>query len=208
MASIPINLAVEDLLSEAVLRKILQYTERPYDVGTCFCRGGYGYLKKNIHGFNNAAKAMPFLVLTDLDKAECPAVLIKEWLPHPKHPNLLFRVAVKEVEAWLLAHRDAFTRFLGIQRRLIPSTVDVISDPKKLLLDLARKSKRRLLREAIVPSPGSTARVGPDYNGQLVFFVEAFWNVATAMQSSPSLKRTVVALTNFQPRWDERQNTS
>jgi hypothetical protein len=120
MAPIPINLAVEDLLSEAVLRKILLYSEKPYAIGTCFCKGGYDYLKKSILGFNNAAKATPFLVLTDLDRTECPPVLLREWLPYPKHPNLIFRVAVKEVEAWLLAHRDAFARFLGIQRRLIP----------------------------------------------------------------------------------------
>jgi len=44
----------------------------------------------------------------------------KKWLPYPKHPNLLFRVAVKEVEAWLLAHRAAFATFLGISDKLIP----------------------------------------------------------------------------------------
>lgn len=198
---IPINLAVEDLLSEAVLRKILRESKKNFAVGACFCHGGYGYLKKSLRGFNNAAKAAPFLVLTDLDKAECPPVLLREWLPHPRHPNLLFRVAVREVEAWLLAHREAFAKFLGIQRQLIPPDVDSIVDPKQALISMARKSKKRRLREAIVPPQESTAKVGPDYNGQLSFFVEELWEVAQAQQNSPSLRRTVQAIADFNPRF-------
>jgi len=198
---IPINLAVEDILSEAVLRKILRESKKDFAVGACFCHGGYAYLKKSIRGFNNAAKAAPFLVLTDLDKAECPPVLLREWLPHPRHPNLLFRIAVREVEAWLLAHREALAKFLGIQRQLIPYEVDNLADPKQLLISLARKSKKRQLREAIVPRSGSTAKVGPDYNGQLALFVEHFWEIAKAAQNSPSLQRTVRAITDFNPRF-------
>jgi hypothetical protein len=91
-----------------VLREIIKQSQRPFVIGNCLCHGGYGYLKKNIRAFNHAARGMPFLVLTDLNSTECPPTLIKKWLPYPKHPNLLFRVAVREVEAWLLAHRDAF----------------------------------------------------------------------------------------------------
>jgi len=47
--SIPINLAVEDPLSEAVLRAILRQSNRPYELGTCYCQGGYGYLKKTMY---------------------------------------------------------------------------------------------------------------------------------------------------------------
>lgn len=200
MQPIPINLAVEDFLSEKVLRKILRFTKRPYTPGTCFCKGGYGYLKKSITGYNHAAKTTPFLVLADLDNIECPPALIREWLPHPKHPNLLFRIAVREIEAWLLAHREAFAEFLGIPVRSIPFIVDTINDPKQFLLSLAKKSKKRQLREAITPAPGSTARVGPDYNGQLGVFVERWWNVASAMRHSPSLKRTVKAVKEFNPQ--------
>ena len=198
---IPINLAVEDLLSEVVLRKILQDSHKSFAVGRCFCQGGFGYLKKSIGGFNNAAKAAAFLVLTDLDKAECPPVLLREWLPHSRHPNLLFRVAVREVEAWLLAHREAIAKFLGVRKDAIPAEADNIPDPKRVLISLAKKSKKRQLREAIVPRPGSTAKVGPDYNGQLAFFVEQFWDIAKAAENSPSLRRAVRALVDFDPRF-------
>ncbi|MCM0594257.1 MAG: DUF4276 family protein [Gloeotrichia echinulata IR180] len=199
MDFISINLAVEDPLSEAVLRAILHQSNRPYQVGTCYCQHGFGYLKKTIKGFNNAAKGTPYIVLTDLDKKECPLEIIQEWLPSPKHPNLLFRIAVREVEAWLLADSEAFAKFLGVQQTLIPQDVDIINDPKQTLINIARKSKKRELREAIVPKLNSTAKVGRDYNGQLIYFVEHFWHVEVAKYSSPSLQRAVNAIATFEP---------
>jgi len=196
---IPINLVVEDPLSEAILRTILRQSGHPYSIGTCFGQGGFGYIKKRIRGFNKAAKGTPFFVLTDLDKNECPAVLLKEWLSEPQHPNLLFRIAVREVESWLLAHRDGLSGFLGVRVASIPEDVDAIDDPKQFLINLARKSRYRPLREDIVPSPRSTASVGPDYNGRLISFVQNHWKASVAMRYSSSLKRAVHAVRNFKP---------
>jgi hypothetical protein len=108
---IPVNLAFEDALIESLLLRILpvQFATR-----TIYNRGGYGYLKRTVNGFNNAAQGIPFLVGTDLDTYECPPALIDDWLPRPKHDNLLIRVAVREAEAWVLADRDGFAQFLGI----------------------------------------------------------------------------------------------
>ena len=197
---IPINLAVEDDLSEAVLRRLLP---DKYLVGTCYKRGGSGYLKKNIRGFNNATKGMPFLLLTDLDREECAPKLIKEWLRGSvHHHNLLFRVAVREVESWILADRNRFAKFLGIGKTLVPPNVDAIDDPKECLINLATKSRKRELQEDIVPAEGSTAKQGPNYNGRLISFVEEFWDPNEAMQCSPSLKRTIKAIENFRPKWE------
>ena len=202
MSDIPINLVFEDALSEAVLKQMLKQSQRPFSVGQCLNQRGYGKIKKIISGLNHAAKGMPYLVLTDLDKADCPLVIISEWLTQPKHPNLLFRIAVKEVEAWLLAHREAFAKFLGISVDLIPGDADRIPDPKLLLINLARRSRKRKLREAIVPEPNSTAKIGKDYNGQPIQFVNKSWQVASAQTNSPSLERTMNALINFQPTWE------
>ncbi|WP_448573686.1 DUF2887 domain-containing protein [Trichothermofontia sp.] len=151
MTDIPINLAVEDDLSEAILKEILKQSQRPFAVGMCLKHQGYGYLKRILPGINHAAKGSPYLVLTDLDRYECPLAILTEWLSAAKHPNLIFRVAVTEVEAWLLAHREAFARFVGISINLIPDDLDSVPDPKRLLIDLTRKSKKRNLRDAIVP---------------------------------------------------------
>jgi len=152
MTDIPINLVFEDVLSEAVLKQMLKQSQRPFSVGQCLNQRGYGKIKKIISGLNYAAKGMPYLVLTDLDNAECPLVIISEWLTQPKHPNLLFRVAVKEVEAWLLAHRSAFADFLGISVDLIPGDADRIPDPKQLLINLAKKSRSEICGRRSSPS--------------------------------------------------------
>lgn len=182
------------ILSCAVALKILQYTQRPFTVGTCTSRGGFGYLKKTIRGFNHAAKGTPYLVLTDLDNAICPLALIQEWLPFPKHPHLLLRIAVREVEAWLLAHREAVAKFFGIRLKEIPITVEILPKPKQCLIELASKSRHRHLRKAIVPRSGSTAKVGRAYNDTLIDFVNEFWEVEVAMDHSPSLKDAVNAV--------------
>ena len=98
---IPINIAVEDILSEVVIRKIIITARPSFDISSCYGKQGYDYLKQKIRGFNNASKGIPFVVLTDLE-SECAPNQIREWLPETKHPNFLFRIAVKEVESWLL----------------------------------------------------------------------------------------------------------
>lgn len=199
--SIPVNIVVEDSLSEAVLRKVLCESRSHFAVGYCYCRGGYGYVKRTVPGFNNAAEGTPFVILVDLE-SECPPAQIAEWLPVPMHPNLVFRIAVMEVESWILADGLGFASFLGISSSLIPGNVDGIPDPKQALVDLTRRSRNRALREAIVPTLGSTAKVGPDYNRQLIDFVENRWSIAAATQNSPSLRRTVSAVVEFKPTWN------
>ena len=195
-----INLVFEDMLSQTVLCKLLRCSVAASQVGDMHNAGGFGWIKKKIRGFNDAAKGMPYLVLTDLDtSAECAPVLIRQWLNAPKHPNLLFRVAVREVEAWLLGCREPFARFLGVPENRIPAHVEEIPNPKEFVVNLARRSRKRDVRVDIVPEDGSTARVGPDYNGRLMLFVEASWDPAIAKVYSPSLRKTIEVLDAFEP---------
>lgn len=194
---IPINLGTEDALSQAVLERILHETGRSYAVQTHYNRGGYGYLKRMIEGFNNAAKGIPFLILTDLNATECPPALLQDWLPYPKHPHLLFRVAVREVESWLLADRTGIAKFLGIPKVLVPINPETVNNPKERIIELASRSRKRKLREAIVPSKKGTAKIGPDYNGALRSFVTATWNVEEARNNALSLKRCLDCLSSF-----------
>jgi hypothetical protein len=201
-APIPLNLVVEDFLSESVVLKILHESGRPFAVGTRYLgRQGAGYIKKRISGFNQAAKATPFLILTDLDDEMCAPQLLQSWLSEPPSRNLIFRIAVREVEAWLLAHRDGIATFLGIQRDLIPSNVESLGNPKEVLIGLARKSRRGDIRKDIVPPDGSNRVQGPDYNGRLIRFVEESWSPARAMENSQSLSSAAKALASFKPTW-------
>lgn len=195
---ISINLAVEDLLSEALLRKIINESRKPFYIGYCYGKSGYGYLKQKIKAFNHAARITPFFVLADL-VTQCAPIQKREWIGEEIHPNLLFRVAVRESEAWLLADREGFASFLGINYLRIPSNADEIQDPKNFLLNLARRSRNRELREAILPSPNTTASVGPSYNSELTNFVQRSWVVKRAIQNSDSLLRAFNAIRQFNP---------
>lgn len=198
MAEVPINIVVEDDLSEALCYKIMLSSSVTYHIGATYGKCGYGYIRKKISGFNNAAKGTPFLVLADLED-DCAPKQISEWFTIPKHHNLLFRIAVREIESWLLADRTGFASFLNIRKKLIPVNPDKINDPKRLLINLVKKSPKRTLRQAIVPSPGKTAKIGPDYNGQLSLFIFNSWNITEAMENSESLRRAVNSLNRFQP---------
>jgi len=194
-----INLVYEDTLSSSILQKIIKETKRPYIIGKGYSQGGYGFIKRTINGFNNAAKGMPYLILTDLDREKCAPYLIEKWLTFPKHHNLLFRIAVKEVESWLLADTDNLSKFLGIPRKLIPLLVENINDPKQHMINLAMRSRKRVILEDIVPPDGSTATQGRGYNSRLIEYVNNYWNIKNALKNSNSLQRTFNALKVFQP---------
>lgn len=198
---IPLNLAVEDSLTESLFAKILDTIPTRYATRTIYNRGGYGYLRQNINGFNHAAKGVPFLVGTDLDTYECPAALIQEWVIGQRHDNLLIRVAVREVEAWVLADRKNFAKFLGIREALLPDDVERIPDPKQELIRIARHARSRDLRDDLCPPPNSTRKVGPNYNARLAIFVQRHWDPNAASERAESLARAIDRLIAFRPTW-------
>ncbi len=197
--TIDINLAVEDVLSEETLRKLLAVSGRHFTILQCYRRGGYGYLKTQVAGFNQASRITPFLLLTDLDTEDCAPSLIADWLPSTRHSNFLFRVAVREVESWLLADQKGLAGFLSVSQAVMPRDPETLADPKRELVSLAKRSRRREIREAIVPRPKTTAKQGPDYNGCLSRFVSEHWNPHVAKTSSDSLRRILKRLNEFKP---------
>ena len=198
---IPINLAVEDDLSEFVLRRVLKERRVVYDVGPVYGHRGFGYLKKQAAGFNNAAKACPFLLLTDLDKTRCAPKLVAEWLGSGRRAQrqFIFRVAVREVESWLLADERNLGAFLGLRKMRPISDPERLPDPKATLLEVAAEA-RRDLREAIVwrDERGGRFVQGPDYNGALAPYVKEAWDIDRARTRCPSLAGLFEALARLE----------
>lgn len=194
-----ITLAVEDVLSERVILRMLAQIRGDLTVSTKIGFRGNAYLRSIARGLNKAAKGSAFILLTDQDTAEaCPVRIISEWLGGDKlHHNFLFRIAVLEVEGWLLADRKAISEFLGVPVAKLPENADTIPNPKQFLVNLARSSNRSNIREDLVPKPGGTAQVGPNYNGRLAEFLEASWSCKRARDNSDSLKRAVRRLEDF-----------
>lgn len=184
-------LAVEDRLSDAVATKILNHFG--FEIKRKTGYKGNSYLQQKVQSFNEAAhEECGIFMLTDLDSAQnCPPRLIQSWVKGTLNPRFFFRVAVIEVESWVMADRVALAAFLSIPVYRIPSSTDNIPDPKEFLVSLARRSKNKRLRDALVPADGTTRSVGDEYNTRLSQFVRDHWDLQRAASVSPSLKRTL-----------------
>lgn len=191
-----ISLVVEGNLDEVVSKKLISQYAPKIQMKTTYPMGGRSQIHKKITNYNQAAKVFPYLVLVDLDQDECAPILINDWLPN-RHPHLLLRVAVRQVESWLLADRKAIAKFLGVGLNRIPVMPDCERDSPKTIMSISRKSQKRTIRESIPPI-GDTASRGPDYNGQLSRFVSQLWNPERARLHSNSLDKTIKALQKLQ----------
>ena len=183
-------LAVEDRLSDAVATKILE----KFDVEIVERIGfqGKSDLERKTPELNRAASGITIFMLTDLDSPrDCPPSLIRSWIRGALNPKFFFRVAVMEVESWVMADRIGFAAFLSVPLHRIPAPTDDILNPKEFLLSLARRSKKKSVREALVPAQRATLNVGNEYNTLLSEFVRNHWNLERAATASPSLKRTL-----------------
>lgn len=179
--------AVEGLVDEAVLRSLVR--EAGAKPGTIHGKNGKAHLHNRLGGYNQAARHLPWVVLVDLDHDEdCAPPLVISWIPKPA-PLMRFRVAVREVEAWLLADKERLARFLSVAVTKVPRSPDAVDDPKQTMVNLARQSRRRDIREDMVPRPASGRYVGPAYASRLIEFVESSWRPAIAAGNSDSLRR-------------------
>src|SRR5436305_1162437 len=182
---IVLSAAVEGDLDEVVLRRLI--AEAGLLSGTIYGKAGKDHLRNRIRDYNSAARFAPWIVLVDLDReADCAASLCRNWLPEPA-PRLMFRVAVRSLEAWFLADGEAISNYLEVSRDRVPLTPDHEPDPKRSLIELAIHSRQSRIRESMVPSIGR--RVGPLYSLLMAEFVEQYWRPEIAAQHSDSLRR-------------------
>ena len=194
-------LAVEDEPSAALARRLVRTYRKDVALSRVIVARGYGKLRVQAPSYNAASLHTPFFLLTDLDRARCAPGLVEEWLEgRPRGASFLFRVAVREVEAWLLADQAGIAKLLGIETILVPTDVEGLPDPKRALVDLARHSSIRELRRGLVPAEGSTAKVGPSYVDLVADFAEKRWNPEKARRAAPSLDAAIVALAGLGER--------
>jgi hypothetical protein len=192
-------IAAEDELSCAVMQRLIEESGRPFLASRILNTRGNDQLKKNMDKFKAACRVVPHIVLTDLDRHPCPPALIKQWQANVLPSRMLFRIAVREVEAWLLADREGIAKFLDIAINKLPHEPEAEAGPKRTLINLARKSRKRRLAQELVPEAGSAARIGPLYNARMREFVGNTWNIQRACDHAPSLARAVSRLLTFLP---------
>lgn len=189
-----VEIAVEGWTDAFVARKLIEYVG--HEPGGVFGQRGINDLRAKAHGLNVRARyGAAMLMLVDfMDTGlACPPQVLAHWLPE-RSPRLLLRVAVRALESWLLADRDGLARFLDIAPARVPADPEALPHPKRDLVALARRSRLRQRREAIVPAAGISAVVGPGYVTELATFVREYWQIEAARRRAPSLDRCVARL--------------
>ncbi len=196
---------VEDAPSRDVLIKLVEWHNRAggralsFLPGSPSVEGGCGKIRVKCPSFlRMAASGQYTLVLTDLDRTECAVTRIRDWFfsgqasasALPK--QVMFRVAVREVEAWLMADKEGFSQFLGISPANFVSDPESLPDPKRFLLDVVeRKAGKKKIREML---PTGRASIGVGYNKNLCEFIKEHWSIERASSRAHSLRRAVAAL--------------
>ena len=196
---IDVALASEDALSEAIGLRLL--AELPVSVrpAPLLRKDGFGYLRSRMENWRQLAQRQFVLILTDLDHVTCPAELRAAWLGSAPPPSkLMLRIAVREVEAWLLADHEAVRRLIGT-KGILPPDPDLLPDPKQYLLRIAKLATRQV-RDDLVKEIGAVTSQGIGYNNRLTNWVRSDWSPERAADRSPSLRRTRLRLSEMAQR--------
>ena len=137
----------------------------------------------------------PVFGLIDLERATCATALFEQRLGHMPHPAFTVRIAKRTIESWLMADRAGFAAFMAVSLRDVPLDPEAELDPKRTVVNLARRSRRREVRETIAPTDDMRgAKVGREYLPKLREFVSRHWNITHAAANAPSLRRACAAI--------------
>lgn len=192
MNSLPISVAVEGDSDEALARKLLNVCD--FAIAAVYVQRGKDRLDGKLVAFNRAADHAPWFVLRDLDQnASCAPELIQQLLPECAS-QMCFRIAVRAAEAWLLADRKRLSQFIGVPLNKVTVKPDELANPKLELVNLARKSRKKQIREDMVPSTNSSASVGPAYVSRIIEFAHVHWDPREGAKTSASLEKCMAAL--------------
>lgn len=201
MTSVRVRYAVEGATDAPVAEKLLT------NAGFCpvhtLTAHGKAKLDPKLPGLNKAAAGTPWLVLRDVDHDDagsCVPDLLGALLKgDPLSPRMCLRLAVRAVEAWLLADHEAFAEYFGIRRRL-PDDPEQEPDPKATVVNLCRKSGKPRIREGMVPRPGGRRSVGPEYVALIQDYAASAWDPERARLAAASLHRAMNSLERMKER--------
>lgn len=200
MADVYAYAYVEDEPTKAVLNKIIDYVNSQSLNSFFFFNGeptimrGCGNLKKTASRFLRAERAGIWSIfVTDLDQFESAQCLCNDWFglacPGLLPSQMIFRIAVREVESWIMADKEGIARFFNVSVANFTDTPDKIPDPKQYIFNIIRSKCRSKRFKEMLPLRGQA--IGIEYNPLIVGFIVEHWNIENAMSNSPSLKRAI-----------------
>lgn len=139
--------------------------------------------------YNLAGKKQLVLGLGDLEQAVCASEAFEK-LGQPLSPRFKLRLAVRMIESWVMADRESFAMQLGVRLAKVPAYPDLLDHPKRTVVELARHSRKKAVKQALVPTGASL--VGAEYTSFMARYVESKWELDRARVNSPSLERACI----------------
>jgi hypothetical protein len=189
--SIVVTAAVEGLLDESVVRWLVHSTGG--NIGEIYHMAGKAKRRPQIVAYNHAARYSPWIVLTDLDhNSDCPVEYRSMLLPEIA-PLMCCRVVVRV----MLADPERIAIFLGVAEKKIPRDPESLDRAKRTVVDLARTSGKRDIRELLVPTEGSGREVGAGYTSKMTEFITDAangWRPDVAASNARSLEKALICL--------------
>lgn len=188
-----VHILVEGFVDEALALRLLQTCQ--HEAGVTYGKKGWTYIQQKAQAFDKTCVTSGLLTLVDFmdTGAACPPSVVTQWLPHQSHLHV-FRVVVREIESWILADRTGIAKFLGVPLAKIPHDPESLSDPKQVLINLARGSRQRAVRDALVPPEGYSSSEGPLYSSEIARFISRTWDAQKARELSGSLDKCIERL--------------
>ena len=188
-------LLAEGKTEEYVASKLLPFCG--HELSTIYGRKGVTEIKEKAPLFHFLATEITgLLILTDFrdSKTKCVPEALQEYIFKklsvvPK--TYILRFAVNEIESWLMADRDGIANFLKVSKTKIPLNPDTIIKPKDSLINIARTSRNKMIKNEFAPPVGHLSKFGPNYMNLLYDYIINYWNIESAMNNSDSFKRCV-----------------
>ena len=106
----------------------------------------------------------------------------------------MIRIVEKEIDAWILSDREGFAHWMNIPVNKIPDNTQEIEDPKRFIINLARKSRKKTMKDIV---PTGTAKQGPGYNTLIQRFIMEYWDSERAADHNKSLKKAIERIKTF-----------
>ena len=196
----------EDEVTKAIIRKALkEYAPALQVAGELPARGSE--IKSKIRGFNDLSVRTPVVLLTDLDTDDCAPMTKRKLLGDmEKQDDFIVNIAVDEAEAWLMADRDNFAAFLGIDTEKMPASSPQKQGGMKACQEMRipMKASYYLTHSLILESSKAELKAqmkshgrkckGKEYNTAMLPFIDSQWNMEKAKENSDSLRRMIERL--------------
>lgn len=124
MTAHPIGVVVEGQTDRVAVANVLATRSLVIDPNRVVITNGKQRFDARLPKYNLAARHGPWLALRDADHDAdgCPVALRRTLLTMPQSPALCLRLAVRTLEAWLLADADAFATHFAVTRSAGPET--------------------------------------------------------------------------------------